>query len=65
MVSLGGQLHLDKKKREFYFGLFEIFPFENWQFLCFEEILGIPLSVNLANKVHTRKCLDYNFLILQ
>ena len=46
------------KKKKIYLGLFEIFLFENWRFL------GILLSINPANKVHTRKCFNYNFPIL-
>ena len=58
MFCLGGKLRFDQKK--IYSGLFEIFLFENWQFL----LLGI-LSINPANKVHTRKSFDYDFPILQ
>ena len=65
-VPLGGKLRFDqKKKKKFYRGLFEIFSFENWRFLRFGGILGILLSINPANKVHTRKFFHYNFPILQ
>ena len=48
------------KKKIFFLGFFEIFPFENWRFLHLGWIFGI-LSINPANKVHSRKCFDYNF----
>ena len=66
MFRLGGKLRFDKKKKKkFYLGLFEIFPFENWRFLRFWGIWGTRLSITPANKVHARKRFEYYIPILQ
>ena len=53
MLRLGGKLRFHQKN--IYLGVFEIFLFENWQFLRFGGTSSILLSISPANKVHTRK----------